>query len=197
MSAGGPVRSARHRADPARQARPARQRVPVRAVIAAAARAGRREPWRVLAVAVPLTVCTVAAEILIDHYVKPDSLLLSLAGTISPPGLSLLATVFISGVLCRIVGEVEHGQEHLTIRQIAKGLPWVRLALADLLVVVLVVIGLLALVIPGLIAATRRAPCPPVSEIERGGAGAARRRSARLARPHFWSVALLATLPVL
>src|SRR3984957_18163419 len=120
MSARGPVRSARRRADPARQARPARQRVPVRAVIAAAARAGRREPWRVLAVAVPLTVCTVAAEILIDHYVKPASLLLSLAGTISTTGLSLLATVFISGVLCRIVGEVEHGQEHLTIRQIAK-----------------------------------------------------------------------------
>src|SRR5580698_4532998 len=104
MSAGGPVRSARRSADPARQARP---RVPVRAVLTAAARAGRREPGRVLAVAVPLTVCTVGAEILIDHFVKPTSLLASLAGTIATTGLSLLATVFISGVLCRIVGEVE------------------------------------------------------------------------------------------
>jgi hypothetical protein len=194
MSARGPVRSARHRADPARQARP---RVPVRAVLAAAARAGRREPWRVLAVAVPLTLCTAAAEIFIDHYVKPTSLLPSLAGTISTTGLSLLATVFISGVLCRIVGEVEHGQEHLTIRQIAKSLPWGRLALADLLVVALVVVGLLALVIPGLIVGNLLAVTGPVIEIEHRPVRAALRRSAGLVRPHFWSVALLVTLPVL
>jgi hypothetical protein len=188
------VRSARRSADPARQARP---RVPVRAVLTAAARAGRREPGRVLAVAVPLTVCTVGAEILIDHFVKPTSLLPSLAGTIATTGLSLLATVFISGVLCRIVGEVEHGQEHLTIRQIAKALPWVRLALADLLVVAIVVIGLLALVVPGLIAGNLLAVTGPVIEIEHRPVRAALRRSARLVRPHFWSVALLATVPVL
>ena len=111
--------------------------------------------------------------------------------------MGLLTTVFISGVLCRIVGEVEHGQEHLTIRQIARTLPWVRLALADLLVVALVVVGLLALVIPGLIVGNLLALTGPVIEIEHRPVRAALRRSARLVRPHFWSVALLVTLPVL
>ena len=76
-------------------------------------------------------------------------------------------------------------------------LPWFRLIRADILVAVLVVVGLIALVIPGLVAVNLFAVVGPVIEIENRPVIAALRRSAHLVRLQFWKVALLATLPVI
>ncbi len=76
-------------------------------------------------------------------------------------------------------------------------LPWGALILADLLAAVIILIGLLALIIPGLIAITLLAVVGPVIEIERQHAVAGVRRSAHLVRPHFWRVAAFGTLPLL
>jgi hypothetical protein len=58
------------------------------------------------------------------------------------------------------------------------------------------VLGLLLLVIPGLILFNVLALVGPVIEVENSKVMAAIRRSIHLVRGHFWSVALLATLPV-
>jgi hypothetical protein len=94
-------------------------------------------------------------------------------------------------------GKTEPGADGSRIRDVLRSLPWVSLIVADLLAVLIVLIGLVALIIPGLIAITLLSVAGPVIELERQHAVAGLRRSAHLVRPHFWRVAALATLPLL
>jgi predicted secreted protein len=173
-----------------------RLRLPVRDLLTSAARAARHDPWRILAVAIAVSILTTVADIalvnLIDHTNAP----LTIAGEVTSSALEVLGSVFLSGVLCRIVGTAEHGLERASIGHIARHLPWSRLIRADLLVVLLVVVGLFLLVIPGLIVVTLFAIIGPVIEIEHKPVRAALRRSARLVWQKFWWVVLLATLPL-
>lgn len=189
--------------------REGRRRIPPGAVLTAAARAGRRDLWRILAVAVAVSLVTAVAEIIVDEYADPSNAALTVPAQLSASALSLLGTVFLSGFLCRLITTAEHaegpgrrrrgpgqGGERVTIWHVAQTLPWGRLVLADLAVTLLTAIGLLALVIPGLIIVTLLAVTGPVIEIENLHVRAALRRSARLVRPHFWTVMLLAALPL-
>ena len=119
----------------------------VGAIIAGAARAGRRGGWRVLAVAVVVSVLTAAAEVVADVFADQTSLPLSLLTALSASGVVLLGTVFLSGFLSRLVREVEGGSERASVWTALRALPWGRLIGADLLVGLLVVVGLIALVI--------------------------------------------------
>jgi hypothetical protein len=83
------------------------------------------------------------------------------------------------------------------IRDVLRSLPWGSLILADLLATLIIVVGLVALIIPGLIAITLLAVVGPVIELEHQPALAGLRRSVHLVRPHFWPVAAFATLPLL
>lgn len=177
-----------------RQGRPS---LGIRDVLAGAARAGRRHLRQVLAVAVAVSLLTAGIEIFVDHYADPHNVTLSLSAEISAAGVSLLGTVFLAGVLTRLAGETEHGAHHATIGEVARTLPWGRLVLGDLLVVLLTVAGLILLIIPGLIIVNLLAVVGPVIEIEDRPVLAALRRSARLVRQRFWTVALLATLPLI
>lgn len=170
--------------------------LPVREILAAAARAGWRDRWRVIGIA--LVVSTVAAllEIVATDLIDRSNLALTIVSDVCAVSVSTLGAVFLSGFLCRIVGHTEHGHERPSIRQVLASLPWVHLVLADLLVVLIVSVGLLLLVVPGLIAFTLLAMAAPVIEIEDRGVRVALRRSAHLVRPHFWWVALLATVPL-
>jgi hypothetical protein len=177
--------------------RPAeRGRVPIRAIIAAAIVAARRDLWRILAVAIAVSLVTALLEIIADHVADPTNVPLAVVVPLITEGVSLLGTVFLSGFLCRLVGEAEHGREPATLGQVARSLPWRRLILADILVTIFFVVGLIALVIPGLIVLNLLAVVGPVIEIEDHNVRGSLRRSARLVRPHFWPVAVLATLPV-
>jgi hypothetical protein len=171
-------------------------RLPVRGLLSAAARTARHDPWRILAVAVTVSLLTTVADIALVNLIDHSNVGLTAAGEVISSALEVLGSVFLSGFLCRIVGTAEHGMERASIGEIARHLPWSRLIRADLLVVVLVVIGLIALVIPGLIAITLFAIIGPVIEIENKPVRAALRRSVRLVRPKFWWVVLLATLPL-
>jgi hypothetical protein len=143
-------------------------------------------------------VCVVTAlvEIALDHFVDRASLPLSLLADLSASGVSILGAVFLSGFLTRLVGDADDGSQSVSVREVVRTLPWGRLVGADLMVALLAVIGLIALVIPGLIAINLFAVVGPVIEIEDRRVIAALRRSAHLVRPHFWTVALLVTLPV-
>lgn len=166
-------------------------------VVAAAARAGQRYWWQILALAIPVSLVGSGLEILVDHYVDPTDALLSLGASLGSTGISLLGTVLLSGFVCRLVGAAEHHQAPRTLPQVARSLPWWRLIAADVLVALAVVAGLVLLVVPGFAVLTLLAVVGPVIEIEHRRLFAAIRRSAQLTRHHLWSVLLLATVPLL
>jgi drug/metabolite transporter superfamily protein YnfA len=85
---------------------------------------------------------------------------------LSVTGVNLLGVILLSGFLTQLVGETEHGRPHATLGGILGSLAWGRLIRADLLVWLLVGIGLIALLIPGLIALTLFAVIGPVVETE-------------------------------
>ena len=172
---------------------------PIRAgrILAGAARVARRDPWRILGIAIAVTVATVLAEIVADHVVDEHSAWQGAVAGVLTEGIGLVGTVFLSGFLCRLTGGADRGQQPVAIREVLATLPWRRLITADLVVVLLVVAGLIALVIPGLILANLLALTGPVIEIEDRPVRRALRRSARLVRPYFWRVALLAMVPII
>lgn len=179
-----------------------KQRVGIIGVLTGAARIGRRHWHRILPVALVVSMATTLAEISVDELVPQDSFPWSLIADLTASGLSLLGAVFLSGFLTKLVGGSLHNDSNgrpdngITIKTVLRTLPWGRLIGADLLVATLVVIGLLLLVIPGLIVFNLLALVGPVIEVENRKIIAAVRRSIHLVRGHFWSVALLATLPV-
>lgn len=187
-----PVPGKRHEAN----ARRSRSGLGVSAIVAAAARAGRRDWWRILAVALVVCILTAVAENIVTDFVDRSNLPISVVADLSASGVSLLGAVFLSGFLCRLAGEEGDRNEHASVRTVLRTLAWRRLVSADLLVTSLVVIGLIALVIPGLIAVNLFAVVGPVIDIEDQSVIGALRRSAHLVRRHFWTVALLVTLPV-
>ena len=183
-----------------------------RPIAAAVVHTARRHAWRILVVSIAVSAVTVAAELAADHLLDRADVTTALVGALSTSALSLLGAVFLSGFLCRLVSSTEHGAaEHRAtehektgeaadgsrIRDVLRSLPWGSLILADLLATLIIVVGLVALIIPGLIAITLLAVVGPVIELEHRSALAGLRRSVHLARPHFWRVAAFATLPLL
>jgi hypothetical protein len=170
-----------------------------RPIAAAVVHTARRHAWRILAVSIAVSAVTVAAELAADHLLDRADVTTALVGALSTSTLSLLGAVFLSGFLCRLVSDSEHGDTgHGTrIRDVLRSLPWGSLILADLLATLIIVVGLVALIIPGLTAITLLAVVGPVIELEHQHAVAGLRRSAHLVRPYFWRVAAFATLPLL
>jgi hypothetical protein len=172
-----------------------RAKLPVREILAAAARAFRADPWRIMAVSVAVSLATVLIELVANEVLDNTNVPVAIISATTSWALSVLGAVFLSGFLCRIVDQIEHGHQRPALWPVARSLPWSRLVRADLLVFLLVVLGVIALVIPGLILFCLFALVGPVIEIENRPVWAALRRSAHLVRPHFWWVALIAAVP--
>jgi hypothetical protein len=187
-------RSQEQRRDPADgRSKPS---LPVREILAAAARSARRSLWRIVGVAVVVSLATALVEIAVINLIDHSNLPLTAFAELTSAAVSVLGAVFLSGFLSRVVGAAEHGEEEFTLGQVVRTLPWRRLVAADVLVAALVVMGVIALVIPGLAIMTFLAVVGPVIEIEDRPVRAALHRSAQLVWPYFWWVALLATVPV-
>jgi hypothetical protein len=106
----------------------------------------------------------------------------------------LLGEIFFVGVLDRLVGEA-HGRPAQSPLRVLRTLPYRPLILADVLVAILVVVGLLAFVVPGVIAFTFVCLSAPIVNIERRSALSALRRSAQLVRGCFKLTFFLVTVP--
>ena len=153
-----------------------------RPIAAAVVHTARRHAWRILAVSIVVSAVTVAVELAADHLLSRANLTSALLGSLSTSTVSLLGAVFLSGFLCRLVGDTEHGgtghgastghretgqDAHATrIRDVLRSLPWGALIVADLLTAVIILAGFVALIIPGLVAITLLAVVGPVIEIE-------------------------------
>src|SRR5215469_16314301 len=94
-----------HRQREPRERRPQRRTARLRpgVILAAAARAGYRDWWRILALAIPISLLSAGAEMLVDHYVDPADAVPSLAASLSTTGISLIGTVLLSGFVCRLI----------------------------------------------------------------------------------------------
>jgi hypothetical protein len=107
---------------------------------------------------------------------------------------SLLGEVFYAGaVALALAGGVE--AKPSSLRSVARRLAYWRLILVDLVFVLGTVVGLLALVVPGIIFFTWFALAGPLVELEGATVRAAFRRSRQLVKGHFWTV-LLVLLPI-
>jgi hypothetical protein len=171
-------------------------RLRVIGVLSAAAKAGRRDWWQILAVAIPVSLISAGLEIVLEHYLDRSDAKLSISATLAVTGVSILGTVLVSGFVCGLVGAAEHGRERRTFADTVRSLPWKRLVIADILVTVIVIIGLLLIVLPGLAALTLLAVVGPVIEIEDRQVLSAFRRSVHLVRQRVWLVILLGTVPL-
>lgn len=169
----------------------------MRRVLASAWDAGSRNARPILLASVAVSVLTALVETAAHEFIDRANVPVAVIGDLVLTGVDLLGLVIVSGVLSQVIGQTSHGRRHVSVGQFVRALPWSRLIRADIAVAVLTTAGLLLLIIPGLVALTLLAVVGPVIEIEHRPVLAALRRSTRLVRPHFWAVALLATLPVL
>ena len=88
-----------------------------------------------------------------------------------------------------------HDGEPPSLREVARMIDYRTLIVVDLIFGVLVAVGLVALVVPGILAFVYLGLAAPVAEIEHRGVRAALARSVRLVRGRFWFV-LAALLPI-
>jgi hypothetical protein len=100
---------------------------------------------------------------------------------------SVLGEVIFAGAVTAVV-LVERGH-HASARELLGELSLGRLALADVLLVLVVVAGLIALIVPGLVFLIWFALVGPVIEVEHVGVREAFRRSRQIVRSRFWLVA--------
>lgn len=120
----------------------------------------------------------------ITSGIKVTALLLAV-GVVTATGL--LGEVFFSGAIAVSLTH-PHGEDPPPLREIAGRLNYGRLIAVDVLYVVIVAVGLLLGVLPGVLAFVWLGLSGPVVEIESRGAFAALRRSIELVRGNFWLV---------
>jgi hypothetical protein len=111
-------------------------------------------------------------------------------------GASSLGLTFYSGMLERLVGSVERNEPAQPIPHVLRTLPWGRLLLAEVLIVVLSGIAAAAALLPGLAVDTLLALVGPLINLLDVRVPEALRRSVQLVWPHFILVFMMITLPL-
>jgi hypothetical protein len=116
----------------------------------------------------------------------------ALAGTT----MSQVGITFYAGLLDKVVGEYELGEEPEPVLHVLRHLPYGSLIAADVIITAVTAIGMVFLIVPGVIVFTLFAITGPIVNIEQRGAISAMKRSARLVRTHFWLVLFLVSIPL-
>lgn len=106
-----------------------------------------------------------------------------------------LGTTFFAGMLDRVVAVDQHGHDDAPLLQVLRTVPVVRLILADLAAGGLIMLGVFAFVVPGVVLSVFLGVVGPVLVIEDLGVRQALRRSVQLVRPHFLLTFLLVPVP--
>lgn len=112
-----------------------------------------------------------------------------------PLSFSTAGLVLYAAMLDGVVGHHLHGHEHVSVWNVLRTLPWTRLLVADVILVVATTVGAALFVVPGLIVFTLFCLVGPLINIEQIGVAAAFRHSAALVRRSPWPTLLLATIP--
>ncbi len=164
-------------------------------LLSMALRTGRLEPARVLLPAVVIFgldafQSTWFTEISDDHLglVSVTTAIIFSAST--------LGLTFYSGMLERLVGAVERNLTPQPVGQVLATLPWLRLLIAEAILLLVTAAAALFLVIPGLVVGTLCALVGPLINLLDCSVPEAFRRSIRVVWPHFWIVFVMVTIPL-
>ena len=111
-------------------------------------------------------------------------------------GASSLGLTFYSGMLERLVGSVERNEPPQPIHVVMRTMPWGRLILAELFLVVVSATAAAAALVPGLVVDTLFALVGPLINLLDSRVPQALRRSVQLVWPHFILVFSMITLPL-
>ncbi|HVV91516.1 MAG TPA: hypothetical protein VHB53_13560 [Solirubrobacterales bacterium] len=130
------------------------------------------------------------------HHVEASSLnftdglhVAALIGAVAATTASgLFGEVFFSGAIAASLTHPET-EEAPAFHHLARHISYGKLILVDLLYVAIAVVGLIALIVPGVLAFVYLSLTGPVVELEKLGVREGFVRSFRLVRGHFWMVA--------
>jgi hypothetical protein len=170
------------------------------------ARTYREQPGMLLAAALLVFVPLGLVDVLDERFQAPFEHLdpgdisalewFELAGAgVLHGAIAMLGEVFYAGVIAGTVTAVRLGKDH-TLAHIVRNMPYGRLIVADLVLALLVGVGLILLIVPGLILLGRLALVAPAIEVERHGVKAAMRRSWQLVKGNTVRVLVL-VVPIL
>ena len=167
-------------------------------VVRAAVRTYRERFWRVAGTAFVVfgtvaVIDAIATVLVVDHVSSSvgDAITSAAAAVFAMAGV-----VVYAGILDKVVGSHLHGHPDLSIREIWRVLPLVRLGAADVLLAAATLVGLALFVLPGIVIFTLWSLVGPVLTIEDRSVTSALGRSWRLVRPQFWLTLCLVTLPL-
>jgi hypothetical protein len=111
-------------------------------------------------------------------------------------GASTLGLTFYSGMLERMVGAVERNERPQPIGEVLRTLPWLRLFVADIFLLVIGGVAALLFVLPGLVVDTVFALVGPLINLLGCTVRQAFRRSVLLVWPHFVLVFCFVAIPL-
>jgi hypothetical protein len=169
------------------------------AVVATALRVLRGRPRRVIGTAAVVFGATALISAVVEVKiveagapVEVDAVAQIFAALVSAFGI-----VFYAGLLDLVLGSFLRGDPDPPLGVVLRRLPFTRLLVADLVLIIGSAIGALACIVPGIIIFTLFGLVGPLVVSEDLGVTAALRRSAHLVRPHFWMALFLVTIPFL
>ena len=171
--------------------------IPIRQILADVGGSYRHRFGRVVIAAALVFGATAVIGAAINDFVNRSDenfivYIIAFAGT----AMSQVGITFYAGLLDKVVGEFELGEEPEPVGHVLRTLPYGSLIVADILITIATAVGMIFFLIPGLILFTLFAIAGPVINIEYVGALRGMRRSAALVRPHFWLVFLLVSAPI-
>ena len=180
---------------PATPGRPARHELHPLELLSMAWRTFKAEPGRVVVPALVIFALdalqgTIFTQLAVDH------LGLESVAFAFVYGASTLGLTFYSGMLERMVGGVERNERLQPIGEVLRTLPWVRLFLADVVLLVVGGVAALFVVLPGLVIDTVFALVGPLINLLGSTVSQAFRRSVLLVWPHFVLVFCFVAIPL-
>ena len=126
------------------------------------------------------------------------------AAAIAIGGLTLLETIvttltaaFYAGFMDRTVHALRRGEQPASIPRIARELPYWRMIGVAIVAALMVLVGTIFFIVPGLILFTLTAIAGPVVVIEDRGVFSAIKRSMTLTRHRFWRMTIVVSIPII
>jgi len=174
---------AEHQVQPA----PARAKLRPGAIVRDSLVIYRRHWWRLILSAIVVFTPVAVLDALLED-IDSDHAAVTALLEVGSGVLELLGAVLYAGLVTAAVIAWREGREHEGPLKVARHLRWGTIAALDLLIPLIIVIGLIALVVPGIMAAVYLSLAPAFAEIDRTGIGASLRRSVRAVRGSFWRV---------
>jgi len=167
-------------------------RLSIRAILAGSARIWRKDLWSLTLLAAALELPLVVADVALALV---PGLRTATEERLTLGGLSFVVVLygslshhFLAGVLERIVASERRAHRRPHLGEVLADLPWARMLVADVALTAMLLVGLMAFVVPGLLVLTWFSIALPIINLERTGVAAGFIRSYRLVRGHSWRV---------